>query len=408
MLGALSAFGALTIDMYLPAMPAMADDLHTRAGLIQLTLTVFVLGLAMGQVVVGPLSDVWGRRRLLLAGLAIYVVGSVACIFAPTVGWLIAARVVQSVGAAAATVLSRAIVRDLFDGIAMTRFFSTLMLVNGVAPVVAPVIGGQLLNVASWRVMFLVLALAGIVLLLVVRGRLPESLPEERRQAADLRANLRAYVPLCRDAFYLRYVLTSALMFGAVFAYISGSSFVLQDIYGLTAQQYSFVFGANGLGIMLFGQVNGLLVGRVANEHTLLGVSLLVATISGCGVLISVIAGLPHLVLFACLFAVVSTLGPVLANATSLALAAHASAAGAASSFQGMLQFLIGGVVASTMGAFGEGSAVPMGCAICVSATAALAVFASGSGAGRPRLPLRGLRGSTDRGSQPSDECSGC
>jgi DHA1 family bicyclomycin/chloramphenicol resistance-like MFS transporter len=377
-LGALSACGALSIDMYLPALPVMAEDLDARAALIQLTLTVFVVGLAVGQVVVGPLSDAWGRRRLVLGGLAIYVAGSVACIVAPTVGWLIAGRVLQSLGAAAATVLSRAIVRDLFDGTAATRFFSTLMLVNGVAPVVAPVIGGELLHAASWRVMFLVLALGGAALLLVVGVGLPESLPEERRRGALLWASLRAYVRLCRDVSYLRYVVTAALMFASMFAYISGSSFVLQDIYGLTAQQYSFVFAVNGLGIMLLGGVNGLLVGRVANEHTLLGLSLLVGAIGGCGVLVSTLAGLPLSVLLGCLFAVVSMLGPVLASATSLALADHADASGAASSLQGLLQFLVGGIVASAMGAVGQGSAVAMGGAVCLCATGALAVFASG------------------------------
>jgi DHA1 family bicyclomycin/chloramphenicol resistance-like MFS transporter len=331
----------------------------------------------VGQVLVGPLSDTWGRRRLLRAGLALYVAGSVACIVAPTIGWLLAARVVQSAGAAAATVLSRAIVRDLFEGTAMTRFLSTLMLVNGVAPIVAPVLGGQLLHVASWRAVFLVLAAVGAALLLVVAAGLPESLPAERRQPARLRTHLRSYVRLCRDTSYLRYVLAAALMFASMFAYISGSSFVLQDLYGLTAQQYSLVFGGNGLGIVLLGQLNSLLVHRVADERTLLGAALVVGTVGGFGVLVSTNAGLALSVLLVFLFAVVSMLGPVLANATSLALADHASAAGTASSLQGLLQFLVGGIVASTMGAFGEGSAVPMGVAMCLSATAALVVFAS-------------------------------
>ncbi|MFI6676755.1 multidrug effflux MFS transporter [Kribbella sp. NPDC050470] len=377
-IGALSAFGALTIDMYLPAMPVMADNLHTGAGLVQLTLTVFVVGLAGGQVLVGPLSDALGRRRLLLAGLAIYICGSIGCFFAPTIGWLIAARVVQSVGAAAATVLSRAMVRDLFDGAAMTRFFSSLMLVNGVAPIVAPIIGGQLLSLASWRVIFLVLASVGAALLAIVGLALPESLPPERRQPSDLRANLRTCAMLFRDTSYLRYVVAAALMFASMFAYISGSSFVLQDIYGLTAQQFSLVFAVNGLGIVLLGQVNSLLVHRVADENTLLGAGLATGAVGGLGVLVSTIAGLPLGALLVCLFVVVSMLGPVLANATSLALAGHGSAAGAASSFQGLLQFLIGGIVASTMGAFGDGSAVPMGAAMWLTATAALAVFATG------------------------------
>jgi DHA1 family bicyclomycin/chloramphenicol resistance-like MFS transporter len=382
-IGGLSAFGALTIDMYLPAMPIMAGDLHTRAGLVQLTLTAFVIGLAVGQVVVGPLSDAYGRRRLLLAGLTVYVAGSLACLFAPTISWLIAGRLVQSAGAAAATVLSRAIVRDLFEGRAMTRFFSTLMLVNGVAPIVAPVIGGQLLNLALWRLIFLVLTLVGTVLLVVVILALPESLPADRMQSTGRRIHLRRYAQLVSDRSYLRYVLAAALMFASMFAYISGSSFVLQDIYGLTAQQYSLVFGSNGLGIVVMGQINGRLVGRLASEKTLLGVALGLGAVGGFGVLVSTIAGLSLSVLLVGLFVVVSMFGPVAANATSLALADHGSAAGTASALQGLLQFLIGGLVASGLGAFGAGSAIPMGAAICLTATAALAVFATGFRADR-------------------------
>jgi len=389
-LGALSAFPALTIDMYLPGMPVMAEDLHAGAGLVQLTVTVFVVGLAVGQVMVGPLSDAWGRRPLLVAGLAGYVVGSLACLVAPTVGWLIAARVLQSLGAAAATVLSRAIVRDHFDGLAMTRFLSTLMLVNGVATVVAPVLGGQLLVVTSWRAVFVVLTVVGIALLLVVVLGLPESLPEERRQPADLGASLRTFAQLCRDRSYLRYVLAAALMFASMFAYISGSSFVLQDVHGLSAQQFSALFAVNAVGIALFGQVNAVLVGRVADEHALLGASLVIGALAGLGVLVCTLLALPLAALLVCLFLVVSMLGPVLANATSLAMTPHASSAGAAASLQGVLQFLVGGLVASAMGVLGEASPVAMGAAIFLSAAAALLVFASGPLVDRPtyRRPI--------------------
>ncbi|MFC4044683.1 multidrug effflux MFS transporter [Dactylosporangium siamense] len=373
-LGSLAAFGPLTIDMYLPAMPGMARDLHTNTPMVQLTLTVFVIGLAVGQVVAGPLSDTWGRRRPLLAGLALYVAGSLWCALAPDVGWLIAGRAVQSLGAATSVVLSRAIVRDLFEGTAMTRFFSTLMLVNGAAPILAPVIGGQLLAVASWPALFLVLAAFGGVLSLVVALALPESLPAERRRAG-FRDTFGAFRVLVTDRQYLRYVLTAALMFAAVFAYISGSSFVLQDVHGLSPQQFSLVFGANGLGIVLFGQLNGVLVGRVAGEHALLRTGLGVAVAGAAGVLLCATADLPLPLLLACLFVVVSMLGLVLANATSLALAGHARSAGAASSLQGLLQFLVAGLAASAMGLAGQSTAVPMAATMAVCAAAALAVL---------------------------------
>jgi DHA1 family bicyclomycin/chloramphenicol resistance-like MFS transporter len=381
-LGSLSAFGALSTDMYLPAMPGMSRQLHASGALIQLTLTVFVIGLAGGQVLVGPLSDMWGRRAPLLAGMALYVAGSVWCALAPGVGQLIGARVVQSLGAAAAVVLSRAIVRDLFEGVAMSRFFSTLMMINGAGPVVAPVIGGQLLTVATWRAVFVVLAGAGATLLLVVAIALPESLPVSRRQPARLRSTVRSLAGLVRDWGYLRYVLAAALMFAAVFAYISGSPLVLQQDYGLSAQQFSLVFALNGLGMVALGQVSGLLIGRVATESTLLRLSLVVACLGALGVLVCAALGLPLVLLLAALFAMASMLGVVLPNATSLAMADHSANAGSASSLQGMLQFLVGGVAASATGLSGQGTAVPMGATMFLCTTAALAVLL-----GRRRSP---------------------
>jgi DHA1 family bicyclomycin/chloramphenicol resistance-like MFS transporter len=374
-LGSLSAVGALSIDMYLPAMPGMSRQLHASGPVIQLTLTVFMIGLAAGQVLAGPLSDMWGRRRPLLAGMALYVAGSVWCALAPGAGQLIAGRAVQSLGAAAGAVLARAIVRDLFEGTAMTRFFSTLMLVNGVAPIVAPVIGGQLLTVTTWRAVFAVLAAAGAALLLAVMVGLPESLPVPGRAPARRRHTARSLGTLARDWRYLRYVLAAALMFAAVFAYISGSSFVLQQDYGLSAQQFSLIFAANGLGIMVFGQASGFLIGRAATERTLLRASLATASLGGLGVLLSAALGLPLPLLLACLFIVVSMLGIVLPSATSLAMAGHGSAAGAASSLQGLLQFLVGGLAASAMGLAPPGTAVPMGATMFACATAALAIL---------------------------------
>jgi DHA1 family bicyclomycin/chloramphenicol resistance-like MFS transporter len=342
---------------------------------IQLSLAVFVVGLAAGQVLAGPLSDTWGRRRPLLAGMALYVAGSAWCALAPGAGQLIAARIVQSLGAAAAAVLARSIVRDLFEGTAMTRFFSTLMLVNGAAPIIAPVIGGQLLTVATWRTVFAVLAGAGAVLLLAVAFALPESLSARRRQPACLHHTVRSLARLARDWGYLRYVLAAALMFAAVFAYISGSSFVLQQAYGLSAQQFSLIFAANGLGMVLLGRLSGFLVGRTATENTMLRISLTTASLSGLGVLLCAALGLPLLLLLACFFVVTSMLGVVLPNATSLAMAGHSSAAGAASSLQGLLQFLVGGLAASAMGLAGQGTAISMGATMFLCATVALAIF---------------------------------
>jgi DHA1 family bicyclomycin/chloramphenicol resistance-like MFS transporter len=230
--------------------------------------------------------------------------------------------------------------------------------------------------VATWRATFAVMAGAGAVLLLAVLFALPESLPVPRRQPARLGHTVRSLVRLAGDGHYLRYVLAAALMFAAVFAYISGSSFVLQDDYGLSAQQFSLVFAANGLGIVLFGQVNGFLIGRAATERTLLRVSLAIASLAGLGVLLAAALGLPLPLLLGGLFIVTSMLGIVLPNATSLAMADYSSAAGSASSLQGLLQFLAGAVAASAMGLAGQGTAVPMGVTMAVCAIGALGCVA--------------------------------
>ena len=369
-LGSLSAFGALTIDLYLPATPSMAAQLDASPASIQATLTVFVVGLAVGQVLVGPLSDAWGRRPLLLVGLALYTAASLACALAPSVGWLIAARALQSLGAAAGTVLARAIARDLFSGVAMTRFLSTLMLVNGLAPVLAPVVGGQLLTVTTWRALFLLLTAIGVLLLGAVVLGLPETLPTEHRQPAHPRHLLRTCARLVDDRRFVRLVLAAAFMFAAVFAYISGSPFVLQDRHGLSPQEFSLVFAVNGLGIVACGQLNGWMVGRLGSEAGLLLAALAVATFGSAGVLVGAALDAPLPVLLVSLFLTVGMLGPVLTNATALALADHSDVAGAASSLQGMTQFLAAGLAAAALGAIGDDATTMGAVMLCCAAPA--------------------------------------
>lgn len=402
LLGALSAFPALSIDMYLPGLPQMTTDLATTPGTVQLTVTLFVVGLAAGQLLVGPLSDAWGRRPLLLAGLGCYALGSVACWAAPDARWLLVARVAQALGAAAATVLARAIVRDHVSGTAMTRLLAALMLVNGAATVVGPILGSQVLAAASWRAVFAVLAVVGVVLLVAVLVALPESLPAKRRRRAHPRATLAAYVRLGRDRSYLACTSAAALMFAAMFAYISASAFVLQDGYGLSAGQFSLVFAGNAAGIALLGQVNSLLVGRVADEETLLRGSLVLATLAGAGVLAAAAYHLPLPVLLVPLSVLVSLLGPVLANATSLALGPHPDDAGTASSLQGVLQYVVAGVVASLAGGLGgadvRSMTIAMGAAIFGSVAAALLVLGRRP---RRRTPLERTDPSELEESQP-------
>ena len=382
LLGSLSVLTSLAIDMYLPGLPTIAQDLDASPRLVQQTLTVFILGLATGQVVVGPLSDAWGRRRLLLSGLAVYSVGSLVCAAAPTIRVLLAGRVVQSLGAASVVVLVRATARDRFDGIAMTRLFSAFMLVTGLGPILAPLIGAQLLAVASWRVIFLLLSAAGLLLLAVAALSLSETLPASQRQPLDLRTQTRVLARLVRDPPFVRYVLSGAFHFAALFAYITGSSFVLQEVYGLSAQQYSVVFSVNGLGMVLVSQLNGFLVGRVADEQTLLTSSLTVGAVGGLGAFTCAVVRAPLAPLLVCFFLVVSMLGPVFANSASLALSRHGEAAGTASSLMGLLQF----GVAAVAGAVSDGaSIVSMGATMCVATLAAVTV----NWLGRPAFSVR-------------------
>ena len=373
-LGGLSAFGPLSIDMYLPALPRMAADLHAADTTVQLTLTAFIVGLSIGQLVAGPLSDTLGRRRPLVTGLVLYVLGSILCAVAADAWLLVAARVVQALGAAAGIVIARAAVRDLFSGTAMTKFFSTLMLVSGLAPILAPLAGGQLLRWTSWRGVFVVLTVIGVLLLVAAVVALPESLPASRRTPGQLGGVMRAYGRLLRDRDFVGYALASGLLFAAMFAYISGSSFALQGVYGLSPQTYSLVFGLNGVGIVLAGQLNGRLVGRFS-ERALLLAGLLAGAVGGLGVTLAVVTHLPLVAVLIPLLVMVSSIGLVMPNSTSLALASHARSAGAASALIGVLQFLVGGFSTPLVGLGGQGTAVPMALTMAGFALLALLAF---------------------------------
>ena len=375
-LGALSSIGPLSIDMYLPALPKLTRDLSAGASLVQLTLTACLVGLAAGQVLAGPVSDMWGRRRPLLAGVVIYTVVSLLCVVAPSVETLIALRLIQGTAGAACIVISRAVVRDMHDGAAAARFFSLLMLVNGVAPVAAPVIGGQLLRFTTWRGVFVVLAILGLLMTLSLLG-LRETLPPEARHAGGLRATLRTFADLLGDRAYLGYALASGFAFAAMFAYIAGSPFVLQNVYGLSPQSFSLVFAVNSIGIIVFGQVSGMLVGRLPLK-ALLATGLCVSLAGG--VLLAVVvftgAGLPGML--AGLFLVVAAIGLTMPNATALALSGRPpNVAGSASALLGLAQYVIGAAAAPLVGLAGAHSAVPMALLIVASSAAGVTAFAA-------------------------------
>jgi DHA1 family bicyclomycin/chloramphenicol resistance-like MFS transporter len=365
LLGGLSSVGPLSLDMYLPGLPQLGGDLSASASATQLTLTACLAGLALGQLVAGPLSDRLGRRRPVLAGAALFAAASLACAFAPSIGVLVGLRFLQGLGGAAGIVIGRAVVRDLYEGDAAARLFSTLMLVGGIAPILAPIWGGQLLAVTDWRGIFAVLALLGLALLAAAARALPETLTV--RSGGDMRAVL-------RDRRFLAYALCSGLMMGAMFAYIAGSPFVLQTIHGLSPQAYSLVFAVNGLGILAASYASRRLIGRVTPLRLLhAGVAMGAA---GAALLLgAVVLDAPVAFLLVALLLVVSSIGLVSPNATALALAGHGQNAGAASALLGASQFLLGAAAAPLVGLAGVASALPM--ALTIAALVGLAALAA-------------------------------
>ncbi|CAM5678693.1 Multidrug effflux MFS transporter OS=Streptomyces tendae OX=1932 GN=GUR47_11055 PE=3 SV=1 [Streptomyces tendae] len=389
------------MDMYLPALPEVTRSLSAPAATVQLTLTACLAGMALGQIVVGPMSDKWGRRRPLLAGLAVYVVATALCAVAPNVELLVALRLVQGLAGAAGIVIARAVVRDLYDGVAMARFFSTLMLISGVAPVVAPLIGGQILRVTDWRGVFVVLVVVGVVLGVVVWARLPETLPVEERHAGGVGDTLRAMRGLLADRAFTGYMLAGGFAFASLFAYVAASPFVMQEIYGASAQTFSLLFGLNSIGLVVVGQINGkILVGRVRLDRVLgLG---LVVVIAAATVLLMMSLGVFGEVglgpVAAALFVLMSAMGISLPNTQALALMRVKTSAGSASALLGTSSFLIGAVASPLVGIAGEDTAVPMAVVQLVAAVLALGFLVTLCRPSAGRTAGRGAGGGAGKG----------
>ncbi len=360
-LGSLIALGPLTIDMYLPAFPQLADDLNASTSAVQLTLTGMLGGLAVGQLVIGPLSDAFGRRRPLLLGLTAHLFASLVCAIAPSIAVLSVVRVVQGFSGAAISVVALATVRDLFSGSGMARTMSRLMLVIGLAPILAPSLGGLILQVTDWRGIFVVLGAAALVLVGVAFLGLEESLPPERRRSPRVGATLRTYRSLLADRTFVALVLIAGLMFSSLFVYVAGASFVLQNGYGLDERSFGLVFGANSLALTVFSQLNPTLIRRFGPVNVLtlaIGLSIVAAA----AVVLAGATGLGGLVgILVPLMLVLGAAGLAMPNTPALALTRHGEAAGTASAMLGFSQFGIGAAVAPLVGLFGGTSAVPMG-----------------------------------------------
>ncbi|MCX5081367.1 multidrug effflux MFS transporter [Streptomyces sp. NPDC056121] len=377
-LGGLTAVPPLSMDMYLPALPEVTDALHTSAATAQLTLTACLTGMALGQLAVGPMSDKWGRRRPLLVGLLVYIVATAVCALAPTAPLLIGFRLMQGLAGAAGIVIARAVVRDLYDGVEMARFFSTLMLISGVAPVVAPLIGGQVLRITDWRGIFVVLTVVGIALTSLVWKCLPETLAPERRHGGGTAEALRTMRGLLTDRVFTGYMIAGGFAFAALFAYISASPFVVQEIYGASPQTFSLLFGINSVGLIAVGQINGkLLIGRVSLDKAL-AVGLCVIALASAALLLmatGVFGDVGLVPIAAGLFVLMSAMGLAMPNTNALALMRTPHAAGSASALLGTSSFLVGAIASPLVGIAGEDTAVPMAVVQLACALAAIACF---------------------------------
>ncbi|WP_369056231.1 multidrug effflux MFS transporter [Kineococcus terrestris] len=373
-LGGFVAVGPLTIDMYLPALPTIVTDLEITEAAVQLTLTGTLVGLALGQLVIGPLSDALGRRRPLLAGTALHVLASLLVVLAPNIAVLGALRVLQGVGTAAGAVIALAIVRDLFTGRAAATMLSRLFLVIGAAPVLAPTIGGEVLRFTSWRGIFVLLAVYG-VLLLVLGGRaLRETLPPEARSPLRLSATAGTYRGLLRDRTYLGLVLVAGLAMAALFSYVAGASFVYQGEFGLDQQQFGLLFGAGAVWLIGATQLNPLLLRRSSPAQVLMA-GVLVSLLAGAVLLALAVTSTGGLLGVALpLWAVLFCAGLALPNAPALALSRHGAAAGSAAALLGAAQFGVGALVSPLVGVLGN-DARAMGVVIVAALVLATAVL---------------------------------
>ena len=359
-LGALVAFAPMAVDMYLPSFPALEAGFAATADQVQRTLATFFVGFAFGQALYGPVADRFGRKPPLYFGLALFAVTSAGCALATSIDALIALRFLEALGACAGMVIARAMVRDLFDPRDAARIFSSLMLVTGLAPMLAPLVGGYVLIWFGWRAVFWVLTAFGVLALVAVHFRLPESHPADASRPLALGRILTDYGRFLADRRFMGFALSGGIAMAGMFAYITGSPFVFIGLFGVPAEAYGWLFGLNALGLVAGAQINGRVLRAGDSERTLrianmvqavAGIVLVIAGTTGWGGLLGIVV--PLLVY-------VGSLGFTMPNATALAMAPHGRAAGMASALIGTLQFSLAAVAALVVGAIHDGTAVPM------------------------------------------------
>ncbi|GHH98648.1 multidrug effflux MFS transporter [Neobacillus kokaensis] len=366
LLGSLGILGPFTIDTYLPSFPTIVSDYNTTASLVQISLTTALLGLGLGQLVIGPLSDVKGRRKPLLIFLCIYILASLICSIAPNIYFLIASRFVQGFAASGGIVLSRAIVRDLYSGKELTKFFTLMVLVGNLGPIIAPIAGGVILNFTVWNGVFIALACIGIILTITVSFKLKETLPPERRVPSNLPQVIGNFGTLFKNKVFMGYALTQGFITAGIFAYVSGIPFVYQNIYGVSPQQFSLLFGVNGLALIIGSQSVGRLT-DIISERTFLKIGLGLANISGLALLIAILLEAPLIGVVIPVFTFLTSISMIGTTSFTLAIESQGHMAGSASALLGVLPFIMGSLSAPLVGIGGAYTGVPMAAVIFVA-----------------------------------------
>lgn len=362
-LGLLTAFGPLSIDMYLPALPGIAKDFAVPLASVQLSLASFLVGIALGQIFYGPITDRWGRKKPLYVGLITYALASFACASTFDVNGLIFYRFMQALGACAGMVITRAMVRDLYQSHESAKVFSLLMLIMGVAPILAPVMGGVLTTAFGWRSIFWILTAFSLMALFCVYKFLPEThKPDVKYGLKDI---FRNYFGIFKDKTFTGYTLSMSLVYAGMFAYITGSPFVFIDHYGLTPGQYAWVFGINACGLITFSQINGRILRKLPPEQ-ILKRALPFVTIFGVMILTVGLMNGPIWAMCGCLFLIISNMGLIAPNASACALAHQKKHAGSASALMGTIQFAVAGIISSLVSHFHNGTILPMTAIMCI------------------------------------------
>lgn len=364
LLGILSAFGPLSLDLYLPGLPEMQQNLHTTPTMIQLTITASLIGLAIGQIIIGPWSDRVGRRRALLVGVGIFTLATLGIILTPNIYGVIIFRFIQGLGGSAGIVLSLAVIADSFEGLQLTRNVALNQMINGVFPIVAPVIGGVIIALSHWQMTFIVLAILGAVLWVAIYTSLPETAPEYDNSQTQLTPK-QSFKALWQNKGFMLMAWTQALMMAGLFAYIAGSTFVLETTYDLSILQFSIVYAINGLGILVAAHISAKLAAKMGEYHAL-GVFVIMSLIGGSLVWLNVVMSNHVLLMCLAFFLIVAPVGGISSLTTSIAMQHVQTGTGAASGILGLMRYAMGGLVSPLVGLMGADSLIPLAVVVAV------------------------------------------